>query len=52
MDAKDQSVTSIKQINEDKGLMVVQDTDKYECKIIKNAVGDIYGVVFKQLVVK
>ena len=52
MDAKDQSVTSIKQINEDKGLMVVQDTDKYECKIIKNAVGDICGVVFKQLVVK
>lgn len=52
LDAKDQSITSIKQINEDKGLMVVQDTDKYECKIIKNAVGDICGVVFKQLVVK
>lgn len=52
MDAKDQSVTSIKQINEDKGLMVVQDTDKYECKIIKNAVGDICGIMFTQLVVK
>lgn len=52
MDAKDQSITSIKQINEDKGLMVVQDADKYECNIIKNAVGDIRGVVFKQLVVK
>lgn len=52
MDAKDQSVTSIKQINEDKGLMVVQDTDKYECNIIKNAIGDICGVVFTQLVVK
>lgn len=35
LDAKDQSITSIKQINEDKGLMAVQDTDKYECKIIK-----------------
>lgn len=52
MDVKDQSITSIKQINEDKGLMVVQDTDKYECKIIKNAIGDICGVVFTQLVVK
>ena len=52
MDAKDQSVTSIKQINEDKGLMVVQDTDQYECSIIKNAIGDICGVMFTQLVVK
>lgn len=52
MDAKDHIVTSIKQINEDKGLMVVQDTDKYECKIIKNAVGDICGIMFTQLVVK
>lgn len=52
MDVKDQSITSIKQINEDKGLMVVQDTDKYECKIIKNAIGDICGVVFTQIVVK
>lgn len=52
MDTKDQSITSIKQINEDKGLMVVQDTDKYECSIIKNAIGYICGVSFKQIVVK
>lgn len=51
-DLTSESMTQIKQLNEEKGLMAVPDAAKFKSVLIKDALGNICGVAFTQEIKK